>query len=168
MIALGRLGWSLRRIEAGDGSPSRDGWRLFAVSRSGTACAGWLGTQFTGTGHFGDHRLGRFKTGHRSDHRLCRFQAADNSKPAIEVTTGFLQPATPPETDGKRTASASEAYREMIELELSRGRNAMGIWQDLVDRHGFAGGYQSVQAFRAQAARSRIAGSASDHRDAAR
>jgi hypothetical protein len=26
----------------------------------------------------------------------------------------------------------------MIELELSRGRNAMGIWQDLVDKHGFA------------------------------
>ena len=26
----------------------------------------------------------------------------------------------------------------MIALELSRGRNAMGIWQDLVDDHGFA------------------------------
>ena len=24
----------------------------------------------------------------------------------------------------------------MIELELSRGRNAMGIYQDLVDRYG--------------------------------
>ena len=70
-----------------------------------------------------------------------------DSKPAIEVTTGFLQPATPPETGRKRTASASEAYREMIELELSRGRNAMGIWQDLVDRHGFTGGYQSVKRF---------------------
>ena len=35
----------------------------------------------------------------------------------------------------------------MIELELSRGRNAMGICQDLVDRHGFAGGYQSVKRF---------------------
>jgi hypothetical protein len=27
---------------------------------------------------------------------------------------------------------------------LDRGRNSMGIWQDLVDRHGFNGGYQSV------------------------
>jgi transposase len=35
----------------------------------------------------------------------------------------------------------------MIALELSRGRNAVGIWQDLVDRHGFAGGYQSVKRF---------------------
>ena len=30
----------------------------------------------------------------------------------------------------------------------------MGIWQDLVDRHGFAGGYQSVQRFVRGAARS--------------
>jgi transposase len=35
----------------------------------------------------------------------------------------------------------------MIELELSRGRNAMGIWQDLVDGHGFTSSYQSVQRF---------------------
>jgi hypothetical protein len=35
----------------------------------------------------------------------------------------------------------------VIALELERDRNAMGIWQDLVDRHGFAGGYQSVRRF---------------------
>ena len=35
----------------------------------------------------------------------------------------------------------------MIELGLSRGRNAMAIWQDLVDGHGFAAGYQSVKRF---------------------
>jgi len=35
----------------------------------------------------------------------------------------------------------------MIELELLRGRNAMGIWQDLVDKHGFTSSYQSVQRF---------------------
>jgi hypothetical protein len=70
---------------------------------------------------------------------------ADNSKPANEVITGFLPGVTLPEQDAKRSAGASEAYREMIELELSRRRNAMGIWQDLVDGHGFTGGYQSVQ-----------------------
>jgi transposase len=32
-------------------------------------------------------------------------------------------------------------------LGLSRGRNAKAIWQDLVDIHGFAGGYQSVKRF---------------------
>src|ERR1035441_7064135 len=55
------------------------------------------------------------------------------AKPANEVITGFLPEVTLPEQGAKRTAGASEAYREMIELELSRGRNAMGIYQDLVD-----------------------------------
>jgi hypothetical protein len=36
---------------------------------------------------------------------------------------------------------------KLIALELERDRNSMGIWQDLVDSHGFAGGYQSVRRF---------------------
>ena len=32
-------------------------------------------------------------------------------------------------------------------MELSKGRNAKGIWQDLVDGCGFAGGYQTVKRF---------------------
>jgi transposase len=58
------------------------------------------------------------------------------------VITGFL--ARKP---GCGPASSCEPYRELIALELERDRNAMGIWQDLVDRHGFAGGYQSVRRF---------------------
>jgi hypothetical protein len=44
----------------------------------------------------------------------------------------------------------------VIELGLSRGRNAMAIWQDLVDANGFAAGYQSVRRFvwKLQASRS--------------
>jgi hypothetical protein len=37
------------------------------------------------------------------------------------------------------SASACEPYREVIDLGLSRGRNAMAIWQELVDNHGYAG-----------------------------
>jgi hypothetical protein len=44
-------------------------------------------------------------------------------------------------------ASACEPYREAIDLGLSRGRNAMAIWQDLVSEYGFASSYQSVQRF---------------------
>jgi transposase len=62
--------------------------------------------------------------------------------PSIEVITGFL--ARKP---GCGPASNCEPYRELIALELERGRNSMGIWQDLVDSHGFAGGYQSVRRF---------------------
>ena len=70
-------------------------------------------------------------------------EAADGSKPAMGVTTDFFAG----KGAAKCSASACEPYRETILGELSRGRNAMGIWQDLVDRHGFAGGYQSVKRF---------------------
>src|SRR5207302_1828534 len=55
--------------------------------------------------------------------------------------------ASPPAATVNASAgrSACEPHRETIELELSKGRNAKGIWQDLVDRSGFAGGYHSVK-----------------------
>ena len=45
------------------------------------------------------------------------------------------------------TASACEPYREVIEEGLSQGRNAMSIWQQLVDKGGFTGAYESVKRF---------------------
>ena len=45
------------------------------------------------------------------------------------------------------SASSCEPYREIIELALGRGRNAMAIWQDLVSDHGLAGSYQAVKRF---------------------
>ena len=69
------------------------------------------------------------------------------AKPAIEVTTDFgvdpaAKMAAPPPS-----ASACAVHRDAIELGHSRGRNAMAIWQDLVDTRGFTGGYQSVKRF---------------------
>jgi hypothetical protein len=49
-----------------------------------------------------------------------------SSKPANEVITGFLSEVTLQEQGGKRPCGTSEPYPEMIELELSRGRNARG------------------------------------------
>ena len=54
-------------------------------------------------------------------------------------------------------------YRETIELGLSQGRKAMGIWQDLVDDHGFADGYQSVERFVRKLRGVRIVGSAGSY-----
>ena len=67
--------------------------------------------------------------------------------PSIEVTTGFFAGSGPPGPVGRRSSCSSDAYREWIELELSRGRNATGIFQDLVDQHGFTGSYESVKRF---------------------
>jgi transposase len=145
VIALGRLGWSLRRIEQATGvrretaggylrsagiALRTPGWERKAPAKAASSVTTGFDSSKPAieviTGFFGS-------------------TSADTSKPAIEVTTGFLPEVMLPKQCGKRPSGASEAYREMIELDLSRGRNAMGIWQDLVDIHGFTGGYQSVK-----------------------
>ena len=129
VIALGRLGWSLRQIEAATG-----------VRRE--TAGGYLrsaGIAFRAPGGWGRKPPAKAATSVTT--------GSDGSKPANEVITGFFPEVRLPEQVGKRPSGASAAYREMIELELSRGRNAMGIYQDLVDRHGFRSGYQSVQRF---------------------
>jgi hypothetical protein len=95
--------------------------------------------------------------------------AAPHAKPAIEVTTDFgVGSATSGcDSDGHPvtevtadrdvvpfeqaaitpSASTCSMHRDAIELGLSRGRNAMAIWQELVDTRGFQGGYQSVKRF---------------------
>ena len=71
-------------------------------------------------------------------------------KPAIEVITDFdaefdaAEPADEAHPSRSPSASACVAYREAIELGLSRGRNAKAIWQDLVDTFNFAAGYAPV------------------------
>ena len=59
------------------------------------------------------------------------------------MTTGSETPKT---ADGTAT-STSEPWRELIEAALSHGRNAMSIWQELVDQHGFSGAYESVKRY---------------------
>jgi len=43
--------------------------------------------------------------------------------------------------------SACEAHREWIEAQVRLGRNAMAIYQELVDRLGFRQRYNSVKRF---------------------
>ena len=63
---------------------------------------------------------------------------------ALAPETGQGQAASPQPSP---RASACEPYHDAIELGLSRGRNARAIWQDLVSEYGFASSYQSVQRF---------------------
>jgi len=51
-------------------------------------------------------------------------------------------PAPPP-----KTASTCEPHRTFIEAQLRLRRNYMSIYQDLVDRFGFTGAYNSVKRF---------------------
>ena len=56
-------------------------------------------------------------------------------------------PAAAPRPGRAPSASACEPYRELVERALEQGRNAMAIWQDLVDTHGFDARYASVRRF---------------------
>src|SRR2546427_137522 len=122
ILALGRLGWPLRRIEEATG--------VRRETASGYLKAAGIAI--------------------RAPRRR-----RPPPKPASEVSTDPRArppslaelPAWPPPSNRAPTASACAPYRELIELALSRGRNAMAIWQDLVDEHGFPARYASVRRF---------------------
>jgi len=133
VIALGRLGWSLRRIE-----------RQTGVRRE-TVGAYLKAAEITvrGPGRWGRPGASTPTNEPPTDSTVA--------KPANEVTTDsgclVLRDQQPEPATSPITASACEPYRETIELWLSRGRNATAIWQDLVDQHGYSGGYQTVKRF---------------------
>lgn len=73
--------------------------------------------------------------------------AADHPKPANEAQEVSPDSDSPPAPGRSPTASACEPYFDFIDLSLSKGRNAKAIFQDLVDDYGFTGRYQSVKRF---------------------
>lgn len=125
--ALGRLGWSLRRIQEATGV------RRETISRHLKAAGIVL----------------RPPRG-----RVRPAEPSAASQPTPDPLVGS-NPASHPTPDPERApgpgwspmASSCEPYREWIEGELARGRRAKTIWQDLVDDHGFTSSYQSVKRF---------------------
>ncbi|HKG61312.1 MAG TPA: IS21 family transposase, partial [Pyrinomonadaceae bacterium] len=133
IIALGRLGWSLRRIEQATGVRRETASAyLRAAGISVRAPGGWGRTAKPAIQVTTDSAPA--KRPHLAPGN------AEVSKPAIQVTTDS-GPAK------ARTLRSCEPYRDLIESGLQRGRNAMAIWQDLVTEHGFAHSYQSVKRF---------------------
>lgn len=57
------------------------------------------------------------------------------------------RPPAPAEAANSVVQSACEPHREWIEAQIRLGRNAVAIYQDLVDHHGFASRYNSVKRF---------------------
>lgn len=134
VIALGQLGWSLRKIQKTTG-----------VRRETAADylrAAGIGLRPPGT-------WGRSAPAKPANEVTPDSPVAKPASRADEVTpdSGAVSPSQPVSTQASSGRSACEPFREAIELGLSKGRNAKGIWQDLVDRSGFAGGYQSVKRF---------------------
>src|SRR5206468_8510060 len=102
VIALGQLGWTLRRIQAATGVRRETAGAYLKAAGLAVRPAG--------------------RWGHPP-------------KPAIEVSTdpalaaAPLIPSTwPPRPQRAPAASACEPYRDLIELAVARGRNAVAIW----------------------------------------
>jgi transposase len=124
--ALGRLGWSLRRIEEATG--------VRRETASAYLKAAGIGVRAPG-------RWGRAKPA-----KEVITDSADlaGAKPAKEVITDPDSSAT----DVRRgRGPACESFDEFICEGLARGRNAMSIYQDLVSVHGFKGSYASVMRY---------------------
>ncbi|HEY1654556.1 MAG TPA: IS21 family transposase, partial [Candidatus Tumulicola sp.] len=58
-------------------------------------------------------------------------------------------------TGPSRSRSACEPYRGFITAEVANGRNAVAIYQDLVEHHGYPGAYNAVKKVRRQTATAR-------------
>src|SRR5215471_1235167 len=175
VLALGRLGWSLRQIQtvthirretasqylkaAGIAVRPPGGWGRWTAKPANEVITDF-GAGKAAVAVITDPN---YDSKSNCENQNPATKGKATSKPANEVITdsdvitqlnpfqrdevGALSPA--PVTSPQRSASASacEVYREAIEWGLSRGRNAMAIWQDLVDQYSFASSYQSVQRF---------------------
>jgi transposase len=126
ILGLGRLGWTLRRIE------HETGIRRETVSRY----LKQAGIEVRSPGRWG-HAAAKPAIGVITD-------SAADSKAAIRVITDSDPPPRPRHNP---SASGCEPYRDLIEQAVRVGRNATVIWQDLVDDYGFEHGDQSVRRF---------------------
>src|SRR6266704_1042639 len=149
VIALGRLGWPLRRIEQETGVRRETASIYLKAAGVGVRPPGAWGRRAPAkpanevtAGSAG--QVANPSTNPNPENLSTKGKAkAKSAKPANEVTTGFGVELEA--TNGKR--SICEPFREAIELGLSRGRDAIAIWQDLVAESGFGGGYQTVKRY---------------------
>jgi len=129
ILALGRLGWSLRRIE-----------QALAIRRE------------TVSGYLKAAGIAVHGRGRRSESKpkpaISVEVSTDSGAPKAATKEAVSTEIAPIGRPGRApSASACEPYRELIVEALGHGRNAMAIWQDLVDDHGFAARYASVRRF---------------------
>ena len=144
IVALGRLGWSLRRIE-----------RTTGVRRE--TISGYLkavGIVVPGRGRRASRAKPAISTASVStdsggaNPTISESVCTDTSEAKAATRTEVSTDSAPVPRPGRApSASACEPYRELIVEALRRGRNAMAIWQDLVDDHGFTARYASVRRF---------------------
>lgn len=121
VLTLGRLGWSLRRIEEALGLRRETAARYLKA-------AGII------------VRAPRARW-------LAKAASEVSTDPAAEALAATLVHRHAPRPAVSSQASACEPWREQIEAWVRLGRTAKSIYEDLVDDDDFAGGYSSVKRF---------------------
>jgi len=97
------------------------------------------------------------ETGHRRE-TIARYGAAAGFLPAKPAKVATDPPAAadpeaptdPPPAEGmpaQPSRSNCEPHRPFIAAEAAKGRNAVSIYQDLVEHHGYTGAYNAVKRF---------------------
>ncbi len=159
VIALGRLGWPLRRIEQETGVRRETAGAYLKAAGIGVRPPGAWGRRAPAkpanevtTGSDATKPVNTVNTNTNTENLSSKEKAKAEAKPANahEVITGFgveLSDSGPKDPKHALSTSFCEPFRDAIEVGLSRGRNAMAIWQDLVSESGFRGGYQTVKRF---------------------
>jgi len=84
------------------------------------------------------------------DDEVSKSPTSEGVATGSDAESGQNPPPRPPAPGAKlpqHARSACEPHREWIEEQLRLGRNAMAIYQDLVERWGFTHRYNSVKRF---------------------
>jgi transposase len=152
VIALGRLGWSLRRIQRATGV--RRETAAAYLTAAGIVAAKPATPVFTDPTERKPAIPEEVFTDPASAEPAIDTSGNQTpSKPATPVFTDFGAELTDadvtqePQPSRSPAASACTPYLEFIERAFSVGRNAKAIWQDLVDTCGYNASYQSVRRF---------------------
>jgi hypothetical protein len=154
VIALGRLGWPLRRIQEETGIRRETAATYLKAAGIAVRPPGVWGRRPPAP------RAGETSPDSGPVSKPANEVSPDSgaemglaSVPAEEPKPANETPQVSPDSDPvcvpirSLTASACEPYFDFIDLSLSKGRNAKAIYQDLVDDYGFTGRYQSVKRF---------------------
>src|SRR5499425_144482 len=152
VMALGRLGWPLRRIEQETGVRRETASTYLKSAGIGVRPPRAWGRRPPAKPAneviTGSTEESPATNGNPNPKSLPEEGKGQTAKPANEVITGFgVGLSGAGSKNHSPTPSSCEPFREAIEVGLSHGRNAMAIWQDLAADHGFQAGYLSVQRF---------------------
>ncbi len=82
------------------------------------------------------------------DRKTIRRYAAGSKSPGVATGSGAgASENPPPRPPAPGATSACEPHRPWIEAQVQLGRNAVSIYQDLVEQHAFRHRYNSVKRF---------------------